>query len=82
VATNSVPAVRGAGTSLADSARRVPGPARAAGAAAAGLVGGLALGAAASKHRRPAWMPQAAVAPDEVLLDGLTHRRGAHRREG
>ena len=85
----------------------------AAGAAAAGLAGGLAIGSrvAARRHSTAralaggargivAAVGKASTAADdvrmlreqldslnrrspvEVLLDGLTHRRGAHRREG
>ena len=114
-------------------ARRTPGPVKAAGLAAAGLAGGLALGASMAPKRRVLGFsrrkvlglpigrrPAVAVAasalvkstrrvagagkkasdtaediheirehleqanrqsPIEVLLSGLTHRRGAHRAE-
>ncbi len=111
-----------AGATITSVARRAPVPAVAAGAAAAGLAGGLLLG---SRHNVPSLAPRlfgrrrntvqavgdglrhAAVvagkasqaaddirmlreqldalnhrSPIEVVLDGLTHRRGAHRREG
>jgi len=105
-----------AGATIASGARRAPTPAVAAGAAAAGLAGGLLLGsrlaprrgalasstlALADGMRRVASAADKATttieeiravreqletlnrrSPVEVLLDGLTHRRGAHRREG
>ena len=117
------------------TARRTPGPARAAALAAAGLAGGLAVGSRLRPRRRgllhlrrrrvlgvpvgreaasvtaakaladgarrvaKATKPLAGAADDvhevrkqleqankrspvEVVLDGLTHRRGAHRAEG
>jgi hypothetical protein len=115
-----------AGESAAGAAKRVRTPLLAAGATAAGLAGGLALGARMGAGRkRVLGLPigrksgltkaaealgqlarelgsasaQAATATDdvhqikeelgranrqspvEVLLDGLTHRRGAHKRE-
>jgi len=118
--------VKDAGTTVASTARRVPGPARAAGAAAAGLAGGVLLGAHAGSRRTVLGLPVgrrrrglAATAralgegarllgttaahasdtadevrrlreqlaalnrrsPIEIVLDGLTHRRGAHRLE-
>jgi hypothetical protein len=112
---------------LEATARRASGPAVAAGAAAAGLAGGLALGARASSRRRkvlglPIGRKRQGLAgtvqllaggarqlgsaasratetaddihqireqlaasnrrsPIEIVLDGLTHRRGAHRLE-
>ena len=119
---------------VASTARRTPGPARAAGLAAASLAGGVAVGVRLAPKRRgllpgrrrrvlgvpigrePASLtaakalaegakrfaaatgPLAAAGDDvrevrrqleqanrrspvEVLLDGLTHRRGAHRLE-
>jgi hypothetical protein len=128
--------VREAGESAASAARRASGPMVAAGATAAGLVGGLALGARLGSKRRglsalvsprprvlgipigrKPGLTKAAEAlgqaarelgsatsraasatddvreirdqldrvnrqsPVEVVLDGLTHRRGAHKRE-
>jgi hypothetical protein len=107
---------REAGGSVASVARKAPSPAVAAGAAAAGLAGGLLLGSRLAPRRGTLatsaitlahGMRRAAEAADkattsieeirrvreqletlnrrspvEVLLDGLTHRRGAHRREG
>ena len=133
----AVDKVKEAGATLASNARRVPGPARTAGAAAAGLAGGLLIGARVSSGRRglallPA--PRSKVlgvpvgprrhgvsatakalaggarqlgtaasrashtaddirmirehlaaanrrSPIEIVLDALTHRRGAHRME-
>jgi hypothetical protein len=113
------------GAAVTSAARRAPKGALAAGAAAAGLAGGLVLGARAPRHgklklrrRRVLGMPigrrSTAVtlakrvvkatgkasrtaddmhaireqleqanrrSPVEVLLDGLTHRRGAHKLE-
>ena len=119
---------------VASTARRTPGPARAAGLAAASLVGGVAVGVRLAPRRRGllpgrqrrllgvpigrepaaviagkaladgarrlvvATRPLASAADDvqevreqleqanrqspiEVLLNGLTHRRGAHRSE-
>ena len=105
-----------AGDTVTSVARRAPSPAIAAGAAAAGLAGGLLLGSRLMPRRNAlatsalalaGGLRQAASAADkatttieelravreqlenlnrrspvEVLLDGLTHRRGAHRREG
>ena len=95
-----------------DAAQRTRRPAMAAGAAAAGLAGGLLIGtriprrrpwavrAAAAVHRVATAAGRASTAVDdlhavreqldpmnrrspiEVVLDGLTHRRGAHKREG
>ena len=127
--------VKEAGATLASTARRVPGPARTAGAAAAGLAGGLLLGARLSSgghgllpaprakvlgmpvgaRRRSLATTAKALAggarqlgtaasrashtaddiqqirehlaasnrrsPIEIVLDALTHRRGAHRME-
>ena len=106
-----------AGGSVATSARKAKGPMLTAGATAAGLVGGLALGLRIGSKRRRGGVARIAKAfgevarelgsatsqvsattdevrqvrdqldkanrqsPVEVLLDGLTHRRGAHRRE-
>ena len=95
-----------------EAAQRSRGPAMAAGAAVAGLAGGLLIGARMPR-RRPlavraftgvqrvaATAGRASTAVDdlhavreqldamnrrspiEVVLDGLTHRRGAHKREG
>ena len=102
---------------MATSARRAKGPVLTAGAAAAGLAGGVALGMRIGAKRRPSGVAGFARAfgkvarelgsatsqvsattdelrqvreeldranrrsPVEVLLDGLTHRRGAHKRE-
>jgi len=105
-----------AGGTVASVARRAPSPAVAAGAAAAGLAGGLLLGSRLAPRRGALASSAFALAdgmrratsaadkvtttieeirgvreqlenlnrrsPVEVLLDGLTHRRGAHRREG
>ncbi len=105
-----------AGDTVASAARRAPSPAIAAGAAAAGLAGGLLLGSRLTPRRGALASSALALAdgmrhaasaadkatttieeiravreqletlnrrsPVEVLLDGLTHRRGAHRREG
>ena len=120
------PSAKDATAALASGARRVPGSTRAAGAAAAGLAGGLVLGARISPRRTVLGLPvgrrrrglsakahalaggarrlgaaagQAAETADdirlirehlasvnrrspvEILLDALTHRRGAHRLE-
>jgi hypothetical protein len=128
-------AVKDAGHTAVDAARRARGPILAVSAAAAGLAGGLAAGSRlGSKHRRrpigrrrrvlgiPVGHKSGVVktaellrdgakhldsatsrfsgasddvheireqldrvnrqSPLEVVLDGLTHRRGAHRREG
>ena len=135
-ASAAVAKAKDAGDSVASVARRARGPALAAGAGAAGLVGGLALGSRmASKRRGMAALlaPRPRVlgvpvgrkrglartasalgkvaqelgsatsqfsatgddvrqireqldkanrrSPLEVVLDGLTHRRGAHKRE-
>ncbi|HEY1275977.1 MAG TPA: hypothetical protein VGF25_13760 [Thermoleophilaceae bacterium] len=124
------------GESVATAGRKAKGPALTAGAAAAGLAGGLVLGARAASRRRglralvtprprilgvPIGRKSSAVraaealgqiargvgsatsevstagnemrqireqldkanrqSPIEVVLDGLTHRRGAHKRE-
>ena len=105
-----------AGDAVASAARRTPSPAIAAGAAAAGLAGGLLLGSRLAPRRSALASAALALAdgvrraasaadrasttideiravreqletlnkrsPIEVVLDGLTHRRGAHRREG
>jgi hypothetical protein len=133
VARSAAAKVKGGGDALASTAQRTPGPARAAGFAAAGLAGGLALGSRLAARRRPFWAPRRRVlgipigresvavvaarslaestkrvadagkqasrtaedihelrqhleqanrqSPIEVLLSGLTHRRGAHRNE-
>jgi hypothetical protein len=128
--------VKGGGEAVASTAHRTPGPARAAGFAAAGLAGGLALGSHFAARRKPLRLlrqprrtvlgipigrePAAVAAartladtakrladagrhasrtaddihelrrhleqanrqsPVEVLLNGLTHRRGANRTE-
>jgi hypothetical protein len=128
-------AVKDAGSSATNVARRARGPMLAAGAAAAGLAGGLAAGSRLASKRRHGLFdrrtrllgmplgPKPGVlrtiellrdgakhldsatsrlsgtsddvheireqldrvnrqSPLEVVLDGLTHRRGAHRREG
>jgi hypothetical protein len=126
-------ALRSAGDTAAAAARRARGPALAAGAAAVGIAGGLAVGArrhgrrrliaprtrllgvpigpkssvlraaelvrAGAKHFDSATGQLSGTADDmrrireqleqvnrrsplEVVLDGLTHRRGAHRHEG
>jgi hypothetical protein len=135
-ASTAVAKAKDAGDSVATVARRAKGPALAAGAGAAGLVGGLALGTRLASKRggvtalltprprvlgvplgRKSSMVRAAEAlgkaarelgsagnqvaatgddvrqireqldkanrqsPLEVVLDGLTHRRGAHKRE-
>jgi hypothetical protein len=129
LARRAAATVKEGGEAVASTARRTSGPVRAAGFAAAGLAGGLALGSRVARRRsplrflRPArrtvlGMPigreRAAVAaarrlagagkhvartaedvhelrrhleqanrqsPIEVLLNGLTHRRGANRAE-
>lgn len=117
--------VKDGGEAAVSTARRTPGPVKAAGLAAAGLAGGLALGSHTTGRReplaflgrsrrtvlglpigreRPAVVAARAVAqlarasddvhelrrqleqanrqsPVEVLLSGLTHRRGANRAE-
>jgi hypothetical protein len=130
---NVVATAKEAGSTVAGAARTAKGPALAAGAAAAGLVGGVALGSRLHSGRRGLFRPRPRVlgvpigrksglrwtvetlgkaakelgsatrqvssttddihqvreelekanrqSPVEVLLDGLTHRRGAHRRE-
>ena len=135
-ASSAVAKAKETGDSIATAARRAKGPVLTAGATAAGLAGGLALGsrAASKRHRVGAlFAPQRRVlgvpvgrkngavrtakalgqvarelssatnqvsattdevrqvreqldranrrSPLEVVLDGLTHRRGAHRRE-
>ena len=107
---------KGAGDSVATAVRSARRPAVVAGAAVAGLAGGLALGSrmpwrrkstlervaeAAGQLAREVGSARRQVAattddvreirdqleranrrsPVEVLLDGLTHRRGAHKRE-
>ena len=100
--------VREAGGAVASTAREARVPLIAAGATAAGLAGGLALGRRIGPKRSG---PTALIAaaqvlrkvshtaddvhqirqqleranrrsPIEVVLEGLTHRRGAHRLEG
>jgi hypothetical protein len=125
-AVTAVSKAKDAGNSVASVAKSAKGPAIAAGVTAAGLAGGLALGARLGSGRRKVLglplgrkrpMVRAAEAlakvakelgsaggkaaatteevrevrdqlervnrqsPVEVLLDGLTHRRGAHKRE-
>ncbi len=135
-ASSAVTKARETGDSIATAARRAKGPMLAAGATAAGLAGGLALGSHATSKRRGVsglLAPRRRVlgvrvgrrngvvrtakalgqvarelssatnrvaastddirqireqldkanrqSPVEVLLDGLTHRRGAHKRE-
>ena len=107
---------KGAGDSLATAVGSAKRPAVVAGAAAAGLAGGLALGSRMPWRRRTTLERVAGAAaqlarelgsarkqvaattddvhqireqldkanrqsPLEVVLDGLTHRRGAHKRE-
>jgi len=113
---------KNAGEAVVSTARRTPAPALAAGAAVAGIAGGLALGtrrgsrgalqrllplprrsrarAIAGGAKRLAVLANQASntaddiraireqleqtnrrSPVEVLLDGLTHRRGAHKLE-
>jgi hypothetical protein len=124
-AVGAVSKAKDAGNSVASVAKSAKGPAIAAGVTAAGLAGGLALGARLGSGRRKVLglplgrkrpMVRAAEAlakvakelgsaggkaaatteevrevrdqlervnrqsPVEVLLDGLTHRRGAHKR--
>jgi hypothetical protein len=126
--------VKGAGESAAEVAKKARGPMLAAGAAAAGLAGGVALGATRRTKGRRMFGPRPRVlgvpvgpksgalktmellrdsakqlnsatsrmagtasdvhaireqldgaggrSPVEVVLDGLTHRRGAGRRDG
>jgi hypothetical protein len=129
VARSAAEKVKEGGEAVASTARRTPGPLRAVGFAAAGLAGGLAIGARIAPRRKPlGFLPHscrtvlgmpvgrasASVAaaralagagrrasrtaediheirehleqanrqsPIEVLLNGLTHRRGAHRTE-
>jgi hypothetical protein len=136
VARSAVATLKGGGEAVASTARRTPGPVRAAGFAAAGLAGGLALGSRVAARRGPLSFlsqprrrvlgipigrePTAVAAarvlvgstrrlagagkhvsrtaedihelrwhleqanrqsPIEVLLNGLTHRRGANRAE-
>ena len=110
---NALAKARDAGDSVVTVARRMRVPAIAAGATAAGLAGGLALG---SRRRKSALVSTAEAlgkvakelrsarelasgttndvrrirkvldesnrrSPIEVVLDGLTHRRGAHKAE-
>jgi hypothetical protein len=106
-----------AGDTIATAAHSARGPLLAAGAAAAGLAGGMVIGARIGRKRRKTGLVVMAGAlgkaarevgsatkqaarttddihelreqldranrqsPIEVLLNGLTHRRGAHRRE-
>lgn len=115
-ASIAVEKAKDAGGSVAQAARKARGPALVAGATAAGLAGGLALGSR-MPWRRKGRLEQVADAvghlarelgtathraaatgedvreireqldkanrqsPLEVVLDGLTHRRGAHKRE-
>jgi hypothetical protein len=113
---------KNAGEAVVSTARRTPAPALAAGAAAAGIAGGLALAtrlgsrralqrllplprrsrarALAGRAKRLAVLANQASntaddiraireqleqtnrrSPIEVVLDGLTHRRGAHKLE-
>jgi hypothetical protein len=107
---------KGAGDSLATAVGAAKRPAVVAGAAAAGLAGGLALGSRMPWRRKSTLERVAEAAgrlagelgsarrqvaattddvrqireqldkanrqsPLEVVLDGLTHRRGAHKRE-
>jgi hypothetical protein len=136
VARSAVAKLKGGGEAVASTARSTPGPVRAAGFAAAGLAGGLALGSHVAARRQPLRFlshprrtvlgipigrePTAVAAaralvdstrrladagkhvsrtaedihelrrhleqanrqsPIEVLLNALTHRRGAHRAE-
>ena len=112
----AAPKVKEAGDAVTTAARKTPTPAIAAGAAAAGLAGGLLIGSrlaprrsalgtvaialADGVRRAAAAAERASTASDdvqavrdqlealnkrspiEVVLDGLTHRRGAHRSEG
>ena len=135
-ASKTVAKAKGAGDSVATAARRAKGPVLTAGATAAGLAGGLALGSRMASKRRglgTLLAPRRRVlgvsvgrrnglvrtaealaqvarelslatnqasattddvrqireqlekanrrSPLEVVLDGLTHRRGAHKRE-
>jgi hypothetical protein len=135
-ASSAVAKAKETGDSIATAARRAKGPMLTAGATAAGLAGGLALGSRAASKRhgiRALFAPQRRVlgvpvgrkngvartgkalgqvarqlssatkqvsattdevrqvreelekttrrSPIEVVLDGLTHRRGAHKRE-
>jgi hypothetical protein len=103
--SGAVAKAKGAGDSVASAARAAKGPALVAGATAAGLAGGLALGSRMAARRKGTLQKAVeAVArlaattddvrrireqldkanrqsPLEVVLDGLTHRRGAHKRE-
>lgn len=112
-ASNAGLKVREAGDTVVSTARRVRGPVLLAGATAAGLASGLALGSRMASKRRgrvallgalgKAASELASVgsqlsdtrdeareirkhlenankrSPIEVVLDGLTHRRGAHK---
>lgn len=105
--------VKEAGDTVASTARRVRMPVLVAGATAAGLAGGLALGSRKARKRRGMVALVGALgkaaselgsvgsqlsetrdearqirkhlenankrSPIEVVLDGLTHRRGAHK---
>jgi hypothetical protein len=72
------------------AATKAKAPMLTAGATAAGLAGGLLLGSRARSKRRgvAAFLSREELekttrrSPIEVVLDGLTHRRGAHKREG
>jgi hypothetical protein len=136
IAHSAAAKLKEGGEAVASTAHRTPGPARAAGFAAAGLAGGLALGSHLAARRKPLRVllhprrrvlgvpigrePAAVAAaralahttkrlanagrhasrtaddihelrrhleqanrqsPVEVLLNGLTHRRGANRTE-
>ena len=115
-AASPIAGARATGNTVAKAARGARGPALTAGATAAGLAGGFALGSWRASKTRPGTGKLArAVAqlakelgsltsevastgddarelrqllkqanrrsPVEVLLDGLTHRRGAHKNE-
>ena len=99
--------VKEAGESVASAGAKAKGPLLAAGAGAAGLAGGIALGRRLYRPRglKGAFFTAAHTlaraadtgdevkqvreqlaranrrSPVEVLLDGLTHRRGAHKAE-
>ena len=106
---NAATKVKEAGSSVSSTAKSASRPALTAGAAAAGLMGGVVLGWRLRPTRKSnlRWtvetLGKAAQelgsatgefrqmreeleqsnrrSPVEVLLDALTHRRGAHRRE-
>jgi hypothetical protein len=110
--TDATAKAREAGDAVTSAARNVPTAALAAGAAVAGLAGGLALGSRRRRRfpvRRRTLVRGARSAvvaagkaagtaedirairmqldrlnrrsPIEIVLDGLTHRRGAHKLE-